>query len=163
MKKLFLFLTVFSLLVCSCDKDEDIWIEWSGPNNNHLIAGAWTLKSLEIVECETDNQNAVDLIFGQYKSKIGGNIGFVESGYYTESGTFHEHASKYRLVGDQLWFSKERFVKIVFEDNTFYYESDYTSGFQWFLSEASFMSEYKDSSITKVIIKEVYEKINYEE
>ena len=135
----------------------DEWDEWHNPNDNHLITGTWTLDNMEMVVCESDNQTAVDLIYEQYKPQIGLVLGFTESGYYTESGSFHEIASKYRLVKDQLYFSKDNMVKITFEKNTFTFESDYTSGFQWFLDKP-FMSAHKDASINKVIIKEVYKK-----
>ena len=163
MKKSLFILTVFSLLISACSKNDDIddWGEWHNLNDNHLIAGSWTLDTMEITTCESGNQTAIDLIYDQYKPQIGLVLGFSESGYYTESGSFHEIASKYRLVNNQLFFSKDNMVKITFTENTFSYESDYTSGFKWFL-EQPFMSAYKDASINKVIIKEVYKKFTYE-
>lgn len=161
MKQILSFLTVFSLLLYSCDKnsdDVDDWSEWHSTNNNHLIAGGWTLDSLVITECDSDNQTAVDLIYDQYKPQVGIVLDFSKSGYYTESGSFHEIASKYRLVNNLLYFSKNNMVKVTFDENTFAYESDYTSGFQWFLGQP-FMSAHKDASINKVIIKEIYKKI----
>jgi hypothetical protein len=53
---------------------------------------------------------------------------FSESGYYIESNSFHEIASKYRLVNDRLYFSKEYMVKITFDEDIFYFERNYTSG-----------------------------------
>lgn len=168
MKKSLIFLTLslFSLLIYSCDKnndDIDDWSEWHHPNDNHLIAGSWTLDTLEMIVCETDNQTVADLIYEQYKPQIGVVLGFSESGYYTESGSFHEIASKYRLVNNQLYFSKDRMFKITFDENTFSFESDYTSGFKWFLERPPFISEYKDATINKVIIKEVYKKFTHED
>ncbi|MDR2918792.1 MAG: hypothetical protein LBV72_05455 [Tannerella sp.] len=161
MKRILLLFTVLPLLICSCDKnndDMDEWPEWHQTNDNHLIVGAWTLDSMEIVACESDNQTAVGLIYDQYKPQIGVVLGFSESGYYTESGSFHEIASKYMLENNQLYFSKDNMAKITFNENTFYFESDYTSGFQWFL-EQPFMAAHKGASINKVIIKEVYKKV----
>jgi len=167
MKQILLFLTLplFSLLISSCDKNNDEiddWSEWHQPNDNHLIVGGWTLDSMEIIECEADNQAAVDLIYEQYKPQIGLVLGFSEAGYYTESGSFHEIASKYRLVNNQLYFSKSNMVRITLGENTFSFESDYTSGFQWFLDKP-FMSAHKDATISKVIIKEVYKKVIHED
>lgn len=166
MKKILIFslLVVFSLLICSCDKsdDTDNWQEWHDPNDNQLIAGGWVLEEMEIVELETNNKAAVNLICEQYKPKIGTALSFFETGYYCDSGTFCEIVSKYRLVDNQLYFSKDYVVKITFDENSFSFESDYTSGFQWFLNQP-FMSEYKDTSIAKVVMKEVYKKIIHDE
>jgi hypothetical protein len=163
MERIFLLLTLplFSLLISSCDKNNDEtddWIEWNQPNENHRIVGGWRLEVMEIIACESDNRTAVDMIYNQYKSRMGNILAFGESGYYTTSGSFHEIAGKYRLVDNQLYFSKDMMVRITLDENSFSYESDYTDGFQWYLN-TPFMSAYKDASIHKIVIKEVYKKI----
>lgn len=161
MKKLFYILIAFSLFATSCsNNDEEVDTTFTGPNDNHLIAGGWVRTGLQIKEVVTDNQEAVDAVFDQYKSGlIGEQLGFSLTGTYTSSGSFHEIASKYKLKDGVLILSKDNMVKITFEDDTFFLESNFTSGFQWHIKEAAYLSEYKNASITKVIIVEKFERV----